>query len=114
MEDIGYPIDAISLIGNIYTTSTTSLLSTNFGIAQPINIQRGTIQGNTLNLHLFLIFLEPLLRCLQRDQLGYIFRTSENKILVVAYADDLATITDTIDNMKKQTTKLERFNIWAE
>jgi hypothetical protein len=38
MEDIGYPIDAISLIGNIYTDSTTSFSGTNFGTTQPINI----------------------------------------------------------------------------
>jgi hypothetical protein len=114
MEDIGYPIDAISLIGNIYIDSTTSFLGTNFGTTQPINIQRGTIQGDTLSPYLFLIFLEPLLRWLQRDQLGYTFRTSENKVSAAAYADDLATITNTIDNMKKQVTKLERYNTWAE
>jgi hypothetical protein len=110
MEDIGYPIDAISLIGNIYTDSTTSFLGTNFGTTQPINIQRGTIQGDTLSPYPFLIFLEPLLRWLQRDQLGYTFRTSENKVSAVAYTDDLATITNTIDNRKKKVTKLERFN----
>jgi hypothetical protein len=110
MEDIGYPIDAISLIGNIYIDSTTSFLGTNFGTTQPINIQRGTIQGDTLSPYPFLIFLEPLLRWLQRDQLGYTFRTSENKVSAVAYTDDLATITNTIDNRKKKVTKLERFN----
>ena len=59
MKDLGYPTDAINLIGNIYSQSSTIYLKEYFGKTLPIPIQRGTIQGDTLNPYLFLIFLEP-------------------------------------------------------
>ena len=58
MKDLGYPLDAVALIGNIYAQSTTTFTGEHFGSIQPIPIQRGTIQGDTLNPYLFLIFLE--------------------------------------------------------
>jgi hypothetical protein len=45
MKDLGYPHDAIKLVGNIYTQSTTVFVGEHFGKTQPIPIQRGTIQG---------------------------------------------------------------------
>jgi hypothetical protein len=68
MKDLGYPQDAIKLVGNIYTQSTTVFVGEHFGKTQPIPIQRGTIQGDTLSPYLFIIFLEPLLRWLQQGK----------------------------------------------
>jgi hypothetical protein len=60
MRDLGYPTDAINLIGNIYSQSSTIYLGEYFGKTLPILIQRGTIQRDTLSPNLFLIFLKPL------------------------------------------------------
>jgi hypothetical protein len=62
MKDLGYPEDAVTLVGNIYAQSSTIFTGEHFGRTKPIPIQRGTIQGDTLSPYLFLIFLEPLLR----------------------------------------------------
>ena len=70
MEDLGYPKDAVEIVGNIYTNSTTSFTGTHFGTTPPINVSRGTIQGDTLSPYLFIIFLEPLLRWLEKDNIG--------------------------------------------
>jgi hypothetical protein len=48
MEDLGFPLDAVEIVGNIYTNSTTSFSGSHFGITPPIQISRGTIQGDTL------------------------------------------------------------------
>jgi hypothetical protein len=61
MEDIEYPTNAIELIGNIYTNSTTIYMGEFFDKIKPIHIQRGTIHGDTLSPYLFILFLEPLL-----------------------------------------------------
>jgi hypothetical protein len=77
MADLGYPQDAINLIGNIYSNSSTIFTGTHFGKTKPVHIQRGTIQGDTLSPYLFIIFLESLLRWLERDNLGYKLNTSQ-------------------------------------
>jgi hypothetical protein len=49
MADLGYPQDAIILIGNIYSNSSTRFFGIYFGKTKPVYIQRGTIQGDTLS-----------------------------------------------------------------
>ena len=100
MEDRDYPLDAVKLIGNIYANSHTTFIGTHFIKTKPIPIQRDTIQGDTLSPYLFLIFLEPLLRWLDRNNLGYTFKTSKTTISLAAYVDDLAVISSSINHIQ--------------
>ena len=60
--DLGYPQDAINLIGNICSNSSTSFQGKFFTKTPPIQIENfGIIQGDTLSPYLFIIFLEFLL-----------------------------------------------------
>ena len=113
MEDLGFPSDAVEIVGNIYRQSTTTFTGTHFGTTPPITISRGTIQGDTLSPYLFIIFLEPLLRWLEKDNLGYHFTTSPSTCTTTAYADDLAIITDNIQNIQPQIHKLQKFAEWS-
>ena len=113
MEDLGYPTDAFKIIGNIYKDSTTSFTGSHFGTTPPINISRGTIQGDNLSPYLFIIFLKPLLRWLEKNNRGYHFNTSPSLCTTSAYADDLAILSDTIQNIQPQITKLQKFAEWA-
>ena len=96
MEDLGYPLDAVEIVGNIYETSSTSFTGSHFGTTPPIKISRGTIQGDTLSPYLFIIFLKPLLRWLEKDEAGYCFKTSPSTCTTTAYTDDLAILMDDI------------------
>ena len=113
MEDLGYPLDAIALIGNIYSEASTSFRGACFTTTPPIQISRGTIQGDTLSPYLFIIFLEPLLRWLEKNNLGYNFNTSPNTITTTTYVDDLAIITDNIKHVQPQLNKLKQYSEWA-
>jgi hypothetical protein len=96
MEDLRYPIDAIESIGNIYTNSITMYTKEFFDNTKPILIQRGIIQGDTLSPYLFILFLKPLFRWLQRNQNGYLFHIYNTHESAVAYTNDLAPITNNI------------------
>jgi hypothetical protein len=109
MADLGYPQDAINLIGNIYSNTCTRFFGIHFGETKPIHIQRGTIQGNILSPYLFIVFLEPLLRWLEQGNLGYKLNTSQYTINSAAYADDLAIITSDIKFIQPQLNKIDKF-----
>jgi hypothetical protein len=113
MKDLGYPTDSINLIENIYSQSSTIFTGKHFGKTSPIPIQRGTIQGDILSPYLFIIFLEPLLRCLHQGNNGYTFGTSKVKISSAAYADDLAVIANKLETLQRQLNKLDKLCEWA-
>jgi hypothetical protein len=113
MADLGYPQDAINLIGNIYSNSSTMFSGSYFGKTKPVHIQRGTIQGDILSPYFFIIFLEPLFRCLERSNLGYELKTSQYTLNSAAYVDDLAIITSDIKHIQPQINKIDKFCQWA-
>ena len=109
MKDLGHPQDAVTLVGNIYSQSTTTLIGEYFGKTQPIPIQRGTIQGDTLSPYLFLIFLEPLPIWLQQGNNEYSFKTSNTKISLATYVDDLAILANKLTSLQSQLNKLDQY-----
>jgi hypothetical protein len=113
MIDLGYPLDAIKLIGSIYLESYTTITGPYFGKTKLIAITRGTIHGDTLSPYLFIIFLEPLLRWLDQDQLGYTFKTSSLTISSVAYADDLAVLFRNVKDIQTQLNKIDKYYDWS-
>lgn len=103
----------VEIVGNIYNNSTTSFTGSHFGKIFSININRGTIQADILSPYLFIIFLEPLLRWLKKIDLGYHFNTSASMCTTTTYADDLAIITDEIQHIQPQITKLHKYVEWS-
>jgi hypothetical protein len=105
MVDLRYPQDAINLIDNIYSNSIRMFSGSYFCKTKLVHIQRGTIQGDTL--------LEPLLRWLERGNLGYKLKTSQYTLNSAAYADDLAIITNDIKHLQLQINKIDKFSQWV-
>ena len=118
MHDLGFPADAIHVIADLYTDAVTKI-RLYFAETDRVEIERGTIQGDTLSPLLFLIFIEPLLRWLQSGGRGYQYGCLSKTVHAShtnssnAYADDLAAITSTIANLKTQALKIEAFTSWS-
>ena len=70
MWDMGFPMHAVQVVQKLYSGATTTI-STSFGDSDPVSIERGTLQGDTLSPFLFLLFIEPLLRWLHKGGNGY-------------------------------------------
>ena len=115
MMRLGFPTDAINVIANLYTNATTRI-KLPAGMTYPIDINRGTIQGDTLSPLLFLIFIEPLLRWLHSGgQYGCLQRSldADHTTSSMAYADDLNILTTCIKRLILQAQKVEAFTSWA-
>jgi hypothetical protein len=121
MYDLGFPTDAIEVVRNLYTGASTAFL-TPFGKTEPIPMDRGRIQGDSLSPFLFILYLEPLLRWLRVGARGYIpgtytqrdipFRLNQ-QIPDVTYADDLNLICPKVEDMKTQAQKVTLYADWG-
>ena len=113
MHDLGFPKDAIELIAELYTDAMTKI-KLYFAETGPINIERGTIQGDTLYLLLFLIFIEPLLRWLQSGGRGYKYGGlskslhADHTTSTSAYADDMLTAALSATDLQDKQRRLKR------
>ena len=118
MHDLGFTVDAIQAIRDLYTDATTRV-KLPYDETDAINIDRGSIQGDTLSPFLFLVFIEPLLRWLHSGGRGYKYgclkgsRHADYTTSALAYADDLAATTLRLEDLKLQARKIEAFTAWS-
>ena len=118
MWDMGFPHHAVQAVQQLYTGASTSI-RTSFGQSDPIDIERGTLQGDSLSPFLFLLFIEPLLRWLHVGGRGYkhgCTQTADAEKYACsarAYADDLAALTGSWRDMEHQADKLSHFLQWS-
>lgn len=122
LYDLGFPTDAIEVVKQLYTGTTTTI-KTPHGNTNPIPMDRGTIQGDSLSPFLFIIYLEPLLRWLRVGANGYIpgvFRRHNDReklkeqIPDATYADDLNLLSLSAAGLQKQLDKVTRYATWGQ
>ena len=58
MYDLGFPTDATEVVKDLYTGATTAF-TTPFGNTEPMPMDRGTIQGDSLSPFLFIYIWSP-------------------------------------------------------
>ncbi|KAJ9521564.1 hypothetical protein QJQ45_008855 [Haematococcus lacustris] len=118
MHDLGFPTDATDAVKDLYTGATTRF-RTPYGPTDPVPVDRGTIQGDSLSPFLFLIYIEPLLRWLQVGARGYKFTSdttdSAGRFTIgsIDYADDIAILCNSISNLRCQADKLSAYSDWG-
>ncbi|KAJ9513002.1 hypothetical protein QJQ45_029224, partial [Haematococcus lacustris] len=118
MHDLGFPTDATDAVKDLYTGATTRF-RTPYGPTDPVPVDRGTIQGDSLSPFLFLIYIEPLLRWLQVGARGYKFKSAtadsgeRATVSSIDYADDIAILCNTLRNLRCQADKLSAFSDWG-
>ncbi|KAJ9516566.1 hypothetical protein QJQ45_015254, partial [Haematococcus lacustris] len=118
MHDLGFPTDVTDAVKDLYTGATTRF-RTPYGPTDPVPVDRGTIQGDSLSPFLFLIYIEPLLRWLQVGARGYKFKSAtadsgeRATVSSIDYADDIAILCNTLRNLRCQADKLSAFSDWG-
>jgi len=79
MYELGSPTDAIEIVRNLYEEATTQIKQPSGHYINPIPIERGTIQGDTLSPFLLLLYMAPLLRWLHVGGRSYTHSCFQNQ-----------------------------------
>ena len=119
MWDMGFPLHAVQAVQGLYTGASTSIRAA-FGTSDPIDIDRGTLQGDSLSPFLFLLFIEPLLRWLHVGGRGYKHgctkdpaEQQKHACSAPAYADDLVAMTNSSRDLQVQAEKISMYLEWS-
>jgi hypothetical protein len=118
MRELGMPSSFITTCGQLYGVSNTNYI-TPHGNTPHIDINRGTVQGDTLPPFLFTLFLEPFLRWPTLGSRGYIpgpipanhpDHSPTEAYPDHGFADSLSFKTCSIHNLTIQLNKLSLFS----
>lgn len=99
MRNLGFHLAFVDLLSRIATHSSSRLLI-NGHLSAPFPIQCSVRQGDPLSMHLFVLYLHPLLRRLEQ-----VCGTD----LIVAYADDISAIATNSDKLNTMRDLFRRF-----
>jgi hypothetical protein len=119
MRQLGMPPSVVDTCAHLYNASSTEYI-TPYGPS--IDINRGTLQGDTLSPFLVTLFLEPFLRWLTVGSRGYrpgppAIKIDPTKPTATypgrGFADDLSLATSSTPNMSIQLRKLSLFSAYT-
>jgi hypothetical protein len=102
--------EAIEVIHRLYDNNTTTIRS-NTGPTPEINMKAGVKQGCPLSPVIFNLTIEPILRAISQTGTGY--QLHRENINSLAYADDLALVARTPDDLQGLLDVTGRVADWA-
>jgi hypothetical protein len=118
MRQLGMPSTFVDTCEQLYGVSTTDYV-TPYGSTPSIEINRGTLQGDTLSPFLFTFFLEPFLRLFIVGSRGYRPGASATNVTPTAtypghgFTDDLSLGTGSPPKVTIQRLKLSLFSAYT-
>jgi ribonuclease HI len=119
MYDLGFPTCIIDAVSGVYKNVKTSYKAET-GKTHPMQINRGTLQGDSLSPFIFLIYIETLLRWLHFGGRGYRFgclpneiERTKNQASNITFADDLNVMTSKACDLRIQAQKISMWCDWG-
>ena len=114
--EYGFHDSYIAACRQLYSASTTYYIIIH-GNTAPLPICRGTLQGDTLSLFLFTIFMEPLQRWLAVGSRGYrpTYQPHKRNSTIITYddhdfSDDVSITAGSIEYLKIQLKNMHMFS----
>jgi hypothetical protein len=110
MGKFGYPPTFVTWIKTLYTDAKMFLLNGQ-SIAGKVDCLSSLRQGCPLSIHLYVLFLEPLLLRLSTEMKGISF--FGRKVAVRAFVDDVAVFTDNDEDIILSDQVIGDFCKWT-
>ena len=105
------PESIVNLIFNIHNKSK-SFISLNIGDTEEFNLNRGIRQGDGIAPLLFILFINPLIEIINKQE-GYNFNNNTNlNISSLAFADDISLISNTRNKIENLFKLVQEYSIY--
>ena len=102
----GFPESFVNFIRKTHTGATAQFL-TFFGPTDPIHFERGIRQGCPLSCLLFNLYMEHLIRWVNKNNRGYTFKNNHGlNIKCQAFADDIVLVCNSREELQKLMTRM--------
>jgi hypothetical protein len=107
MKLLKFPISFIELVMNTFDEAET-LIEIGEAITETFKVERGTRQGDPISPLLYNIFLEPLLRWLDKgESAGY--QIGKEKVKIGAVADDMIIYGKSNNDLQRLLRRVEKY-----
>ena len=110
MKVMGYPTDFIAWIQALYKSAQMVFLNGNSFAGELSDVQ-SIRQGCPLSMHLFAIYIEPLIAKINQTLRGVVVQ--KHKVAARALVDDVAIFASNLDDIKLTGELLEGFCAWT-
>lgn len=110
LKTFGFPEEYVAWIETLYSVATMSILNGS-RVAGMVDCRGSLRQGCPLSIHLFVIYLEPLLKKLNKELEGLKFLGT--RVVSRAYVDDLAVFLSREEDFLKFDEILQKYCRWA-
>ena len=108
MSKIGVSDKVIRVLAMLYTKATMAIKS-QYDTSNPINVTKGVLQGEIFSPTLFALFISDLEEFLISKGIRGVSVSSLTEILLLAYADDIVIVADSIAMMRRILKALKKY-----
>ena len=114
LSQYNVPNCLISDIIQMYS-DTSACVSTGLGSTEWFKTTSGVLQGIALSPYLFIVLLDYALKKIQQDDVGFVVRKRNGRrhpaiyVGILAYADDICLLAESIDDVDCSLHRLETF-----
>ena len=105
-------MDFTLIVSNLYSGGSIQFI-TSHGHTPPVEIGRGTLQGDPLSPLMFDLMVEPLIRWLNAANKRYTIKSCDLKLASKWYADDGTLVTNSVGDMISLLFIVQQISDWS-
>lgn len=98
----------VKILKSLYSRATVAVKGTS-GVSKPILVTKGVLQGESMSPLLFSLFISDFEEFLRAEGVREVSVDQLTEIIVLAFADDIALLADSVSSMQKILKALYKY-----